>query len=110
GTPRRARAGGDERPRQPTGASAPAQRAEFTVIGLHVAVEFPRVVGDLDVGRWQAVVVPSRFAANVHAHLSGMSGHVHPQYGSVAAPASLARRTRRPHRGPNTLTITLSDP
>ena len=46
------------------------------MIGLHVTVEFACVIRDLDVDRWQAVVIPSRVAANVHAHLSGMSGRV----------------------------------
>ena len=56
------------------------------MVGLHVAIEFPGVVGDLDVDRWQAVIVPSRVAANVHAHLSGMSGHVHSSMGQRRPP------------------------
>jgi len=33
------------------------------VVSLHVTVEFPSIVGDLDVDRWQASFVPFRFAA-----------------------------------------------
>ena len=33
------------------------------VVRLHVAIKFPRIVGNLDVDRWQASVVPFRFAA-----------------------------------------------
>ena len=33
------------------------------VVGLHVTVKFPRVVGNLYVDRRQASVVPFRFAA-----------------------------------------------
>jgi hypothetical protein len=53
---------------QPPGDLVPALGTEFTVICLHVAIEFPRVVGYLDVDRWQAVVVPPWVAANIHAH------------------------------------------
>jgi hypothetical protein len=39
-----------------------AQSPLFPVICLHVAIEFPRVVGNLDVDRWQASIVPLRIA------------------------------------------------
>ena len=45
------------------------------VVGLHVTGELPGVVRDLDVDRGKREVVPLRFAASVHAHLS-VSGHV----------------------------------
>jgi hypothetical protein len=38
-------------------------RAQLPEVRLHVAIEFPRVVGNLDVDRWQASIVPFRFAA-----------------------------------------------
>jgi hypothetical protein len=41
----------------------PAQRALLTAVRLHVPIKFPRVIGDLDVNRWQAKVIPFRFAA-----------------------------------------------
>ncbi len=47
------------------------QGALFAIVSLHIASELPSVIGDLDVDRWQAKVVPLRFAAKVHAHLSG---------------------------------------
>jgi hypothetical protein len=42
---------------------APPLGPPFPVVGLHVTVKFPRIVGNLDVDRWQASVVPFRFAA-----------------------------------------------
>jgi hypothetical protein len=45
----------------------------LAAIGLHVPIEVPRVVGDLDVDRWQARIVPFRFAAWVHDYLSDRS-------------------------------------
>jgi hypothetical protein len=41
------------------------------VIGLDIAVKLPSIVGNLDVNRWQARIVPFRFAARTHMHLSG---------------------------------------
>src|ERR1019366_4620479 len=54
-----------------TMAQVTPQRALLAMVKLHIAVKFPRIVGDLDVDRWQAKVVPLRFAAKVHAYLSG---------------------------------------
>ena len=57
-----------QRPAQAVGPLPPPQGPQLAMIGLHVAVERPRVVGNLDVDRGQAKVVPLRFAANVHPH------------------------------------------
>jgi hypothetical protein len=54
-------------------AQAAALRAQFPAIGLRVAIEFPGIVGNLDVDRRETEVVPFRFAAKVHEHLSGQS-------------------------------------
>lgn len=43
-----------------------ALRAQFAVVGQHVAVELTRVIRDLDVERW---LIPSRSAARIHGHL-----------------------------------------
>jgi hypothetical protein len=51
----------------------PPQRALLAAVCLHVSIEFPRVVGYLDVDRREAEVIPLRFAAKVHKHLSGQS-------------------------------------
>ena len=40
-----------QRPTSRRVAAAPAQRAQLAMVGLHVAIEFPGVVGDLDVDR-----------------------------------------------------------
>jgi hypothetical protein len=62
---------------QPAGSQPPPLGAQLTVISLHVTIEFPRVIGNLYVDRWQAEIVPSRVAAKVQpAPLSGMSGNV----------------------------------
>jgi hypothetical protein len=50
-----------------------ALRAQFPAVSLHVAIEFPSIVRNLDVDRREAEVIPSRFAAKVHEHLSGQS-------------------------------------
>src|SRR5579859_8979 len=55
------------------------------MISLHVPVELPGIIRDLDVDRWQTIIVAPGVAASVHAHLSRMSGLVPFQYGSVAA-------------------------
>ena len=60
-------------PCQPHAALPAPQRAQLPAVRLHVAIEFPRVVGNLDVDRREARVVPFRFAAKVHKHLSGKS-------------------------------------
>ena len=52
-----------ERAVQPEPALAAALRAQLPVVRLHVTVKIPRIIGDLDVDRWQASVVPFRFAA-----------------------------------------------
>jgi hypothetical protein len=51
----------------------PAPGAQLTAIGLHVTVELPGIVRDLDVHGWQVIVVPFRVPANVHVHLSGVA-------------------------------------
>ncbi len=56
-----------------------APRAQLAAVCLHVSIEFPRVVGNLDVDRRETRVVPFRFAAKVHKHLSGKSERS-PQY------------------------------
>jgi hypothetical protein len=61
---------------QPSEAALPSQSAQLTTVCLHVTIEFPGIVGNLDVDRGEAEVIPVWFTANVHAHLSGMSGHV----------------------------------
>jgi hypothetical protein len=48
----------------------------LAVVRLHVTIEFPRVIGNLDVDRWQASFVPFRFAAWVHSYLSDRSEHL----------------------------------
>ncbi len=48
---------------QPAGPQPPPLRAQLAVIRLHVAIEFPRVIGNLDVDRGQTEVVPFRIAA-----------------------------------------------
>ena len=86
-------------------------RALLAVVRLHVTVEFPRVIGNLDVDRWQASFVPFRFAAWVHAYLSDRSerllsvwasggGHMPapPDLTSLGCPAR--RRAAPPLRGP----------
>ena len=42
------------------------QRAQLTAVGLHVAIEFPGIVGNDNVDRRETRVVPFRFAAKVH--------------------------------------------
>jgi len=61
---------------QPPDAHLPPLRAQLTVVCLHVTIEFPGIIGNLDVDRGKARIVPVGFTANVHAHLSGVSGHV----------------------------------
>jgi hypothetical protein len=43
-----------------------APGAQLAAICLHVSIEFPSIVGNLDVDRREAKVVPVRFAAKVH--------------------------------------------
>ena len=50
------------------------QRALLAMVKLHIAVKFARIVGDLDVDRWQAKVVPLRSRPRVMA----------PAYGSAS--------------------------
>jgi hypothetical protein len=70
----------------PAALAAPL-RPQLPVVRLHVTVELPRVVGNLDVDRWQASIVPFRFAAWVHAYLS-TGANVYFQYEPVTAPAA----------------------
>jgi len=49
-------------------AALAAQRAQLTLVGLHVPLEFPRIVGNHDVDRWQTEVIPFGIAASVHPH------------------------------------------
>src|ERR1022692_1240288 len=65
-----------QRRAQPPETPLPSQSAQLTTVCLHVTIEFPGIVGNLDVDRGEAEVIPVWFTANVHAHLSGMSGHV----------------------------------
>jgi hypothetical protein len=58
---------------QPPREPVPAPGAQLTAIGLHVTVELPGIVRDLDVHGWQVIVVPFRVPANVHVHLSGVA-------------------------------------
>ena len=44
----------------------PPQRALLPTVGLHVTFEFPGIVGNDNVDRREARVVPFRFAAKVH--------------------------------------------
>jgi hypothetical protein len=48
---------------QPAGPQPPPLSAQLTAIRLHVAIEFPRVIGNLDVDRGETEVVPFRIAA-----------------------------------------------
>jgi hypothetical protein len=41
------------------------------MIGLHIAVKLPGIVGNPDVNWGQAVIVVSRFAALIHPSVSG---------------------------------------
>jgi hypothetical protein len=50
-----------------------APRAHLPPVCLHIPIKLPRVVGNLYVDRREARVVPFRFAAKVHKHLSGKS-------------------------------------
>ena len=47
----------------------PPQRAQLTMVGLHISVELAGIIGDLDVYSRQAVIVVSRFTALVHESL-----------------------------------------
>jgi len=67
---------------QPQASPLPPKGALLPVVSLHVTIELPRIIGDLDVDRWQASVVPFRFAAWVHAYLSS-GANVYFQYGPV---------------------------
>jgi hypothetical protein len=58
---------------QPHAAFPAAPRAQLPPVCLHISIKLPRVVGNLDVDRREARVVPFRFAAKVHKHLSGKS-------------------------------------
>ncbi|HEY5362223.1 MAG TPA: hypothetical protein VIJ82_31830 [Streptosporangiaceae bacterium] len=51
---------------EPHPALPPTQCAQLTPVGLHVSIEFPCVVGNLNVDRREPRVVPFRFAAKVH--------------------------------------------
>ena len=77
---------------QPPDAHPPSQCPQLATICLHVTIEFPGIVGNLDIDRGEAEVVPVWFTANVHAHLSGMSGHVI----SSMRPAGPSRYPRSP--------------
>lgn len=65
----------------------PPLSPKLPVVRLHVTVEIPRVVGNLDIDRWQASVVPFRFAAWVHAYLS-TGANVFFQYEPISARAA----------------------
>ena len=54
---------------KPLNPAAPPFRAQLAVVGLHVTVEFPRIVWNLDVDRRQTALVPLGFAAHLHGHL-----------------------------------------
>src|ERR1035441_4112610 len=69
------------------------QRALLAMVKLPIAVKFPRIVGDLDVDRWQAKVVPLRFAAKVHAYLSGNEQRL-PSVWAPRRPAATAAPVR----------------
>src|SRR5215469_18786960 len=75
-------------------------RAQLPEVCLHVAVELPRVVGNLDVDRWQASIVPFRFAAWVHAYLSS-GANVYFQYGPVTPAAARPGPGRSGRDGPH---------
>jgi hypothetical protein len=51
---------------QPHPALTPTESAQLTSVCLHVSIEFPSIVGNLNVDRREAKVVPFRFAAKVH--------------------------------------------
>jgi hypothetical protein len=74
-----------ERPAQPHPALLPAQRAQLAPVCLHVAIKLPSIVGNLNVDRREARVIPFRFAAKVHKHLSGKSDR--PQFSMGPTPA-----------------------
>jgi hypothetical protein len=42
------------------------QGAQLTAICLHVSIELPSIVGNLNVDRREARIIPFRFAAKVH--------------------------------------------
>jgi len=50
----------------------PPQRAQLTIVGLHISVQLPGIVGNFDVYMRQAVIVVSRFTALIHATLSAI--------------------------------------
>ena len=80
-----------DRPVHPPGQAAPAPRPQLAVICLDILGEFPGIIGNLDVDRWQAVIVPPLVAASIHAHLSCTSGLIHLQYEPARRVSSLAR-------------------
>src|SRR5690348_14467342 len=70
------------------------------MIGLHVSVEFPGIVRNLDVDRWQTVIVPPGVAASVHAHLSRMSGLLPSSMGQPWRPVTGNLAAGSPHSIP----------
>ncbi len=87
------------------GQHTPALRSQLPAVSLHVSVEFPGIIRNLDVDRWQTVIVSPGVAASVHAHLSRMSGLIpssmsqprHIVTGNLVRPARCA-----PFPGPGT--------
>jgi hypothetical protein len=51
---------------QPHPALLPAQGTQLTPVCLHVSIELPSIVGNLNVDRREARIIPFRFAAKVH--------------------------------------------